>query len=72
MARSSNQAERDLRPAKTQQKISGLLRHKKPPATGTPSAATHPPPRKHGHDIFTAIRDALAGIPWMPPVTATA
>ena len=26
MARSSNQAERDLRPAKTQQKISGRLR----------------------------------------------
>ena len=41
----SNQAERDLRPVKTQQKISGRTSaRRKPPATATPSAATHPPP----------------------------
>ena len=40
----SSQAERDLRPAKTQQKISGRLARAKPPATVTPSAATSPPP----------------------------
>ena len=22
---------------------------------------------KHGHPVFTAIRDALTGNPWMPP-----
>jgi hypothetical protein len=26
--------------------------------------------RKHHADIITAIRDALAGNPWMPPVPA--
>ena len=40
----SNQAERDLRPAKTQEKISGRLGQNKPPASATPSAATSPPP----------------------------
>ena len=44
----SNQAERDLRPSKTQQKISGRLRSRRRPATGTPSAATHPPPSSTG------------------------
>jgi hypothetical protein len=27
---------------------------------------------KHGIAIFTAIRDALAGNPWIPPIPATA
>ncbi len=27
---------------------------------------------KHGHHIFTAIRDALAGNPWIPPVPVAA
>ena len=40
----SNQAERDLRPAKTQQKISAGSAPSRPPATGTSSAATSPPP----------------------------
>ncbi len=40
----SNQAERDVRPAKTQQKISGRLRSGKPQGTGTRSVATSPPP----------------------------
>ena len=46
----SNQAERDLRPSKTQQKISGLWNsaRRKPPATGTPSADTPPPPPSTG------------------------
>jgi transposase len=63
----SNQAERDLRPAKTTQKISGRLRsvtatRDRYAIRGYASTAA-----KHGHDIFTAIRDALAGNPWMPP-----
>ena len=68
----NNQAERDLRPAKTQQKISGRLRSE----TTTRDryairgyASTAP---KHGPDAFTAIRDALAGNPWMPPIPAEA
>ena len=27
---------------------------------------------KHGHQVFTAIRDALAGNPWIPPIPADA
>jgi len=68
----SNQAERDLRPAKTQQKISGRLRSDKTTrdryaVRGYGSTAV-----KHGTDVFTAIRDALAGNPWTPPVPASA
>ena len=64
----SNQAERDLRPAKTQQKISGRLRSEKAArdryaVRGYASTAV-----KHGIDALTAIRDALTGNPWMPPV----
>jgi transposase len=68
----SNQAERDLRPAKAQQKISGRLRfvtttRDRYAVRGYASTAA-----KHGHDIFTAVYDALTGNPWMPPVPATA
>jgi hypothetical protein len=64
----SNDAERDLRPAKTQQKISGRLRSEQ--ATrhryairGCLSTAT-----KHGINVLAALRDALEGHPWMPPI----
>jgi hypothetical protein len=68
----SNQAERDLRPAKTQQKISGRLRSEaatrdRYAVRGYASTAA-----KHGHQIFTAIRDALSGNPWIPPVPVDA
>ena len=68
----NNQAERDARPAKTQQKISGRLRSEaatrhRYAVRGYASTAA-----KHGHAIFTAIRDALAGHPWIPPVPADA
>jgi Transposase IS66 family len=64
----SNQAERDLRPAKTQQKISGRLRSE--------TAARHryaicgyiSTAAKHGEDIITAIRDALGGNPLDAPI----
>ena len=69
----SNQAERDPRPAKTQQKISGrefrsetTTRHRNA-IRGYASTA-----RKHGIDVFTAIKDALAGNPRIPPIPAMA
>jgi transposase len=67
----SNQAERDLRPSKTQQKISGRLRSEKTTRDryairGYASTAV-----KHGIAVFTVIRDALAGDPWIPPIPAT-
>ena len=63
----SNDAERDLRPAKTQQKISGRLRSEETTQAryrirGYTSTAT-----KHGADVLTALRDALLGRPWTPP-----
>jgi hypothetical protein len=68
----SNQAERDLRPAKTQQKISGRLRSEtttrdRYAVRGYASTAA-----KHGIAVFTAIRDALAGNAWIPPIPADA
>jgi transposase len=68
----SNQAERDLRPAKTQQKISGRLRSAKTTRDRYAIRGYASTAAKHGHDLFTAIRDALAGNPWMPPVPADA
>jgi transposase len=64
----SNDAERDLRPAKTQQKISGRLRsgettRQRYAIRGYLSTAA-----KHGINVLTALRDALAGHPWMPPI----
>ncbi len=62
----SNQAERDLRQAKPQQKVSGRLRSEKAARDGTrPRLRVHR--RQHGRDALTAIRGALAGNPWMPP-----
>ena len=66
----SNQAERDLRPAKTQQKISGRLRSETATRHRYAIRGYTDTARKHGADIITAIRDALAGNPWMPPIPA--
>ena len=63
----NNQAERDLRPSKTQQKISGRL---------TSEARTQNRYRirgylstaiKHGHNAMQALHDAILGRPWLPP-----
>jgi transposase len=68
----SNQAERDLRPAKTQDKISGRLRSEtalrdRYAIRGYISTAA-----KHHADVLAALRDALLGTPWMPPIPDTA
>ncbi len=64
----SNQAERDLRPAKTQEKISGRLRSEittrhRYAIRGYLSTAA-----KHGASAITVLRDAITGTPWMPPI----
>jgi len=64
----SNQAERDLRPAKTQQKISGRLRSEQVTRDRCAIRGYISTAAKHGAHILTAIRDALAGKPWMPPI----
>ncbi len=68
----SNQAERDLRPAKTQQKISGRLRSETTTRHRYAIRGYASTARKHGIDVFTAIKDALAGNSWIPPIPASA
>jgi hypothetical protein len=66
----NNTSERDLRPLKTQQKISGRLtsdtttRHRLALRSYITTAA------KHGINIMTALHDAITGQPWMPPAPA--
>jgi len=64
----SNQAERDLRPAKTQQKISGRLRSEQATRDRYAIRGYISTAAKHGAHVLTAIHDALAGNPWMPPI----
>lgn len=66
----SNQAERDLRPSKIQQKISGRLTshariQDRYTILGYLSTAA-----EHGLGKITALRDALTGRPWMPALPA--
>jgi transposase len=64
----SNQAERDLRPAKTQQKISGRLRSEQVTRDRYATRGYISTVAKHGAHVLTAIHDALAANPWMPPI----
>ena len=67
----SNQAERDVRPAKTQQKISGRLRSEQATRHRYAVRGYISTAAKHGISVITALRDALAGNPWMPPIPAS-
>jgi transposase len=67
----SSQAERDLRPAKTQQKISGRLRSEKTTRDRYAIRGYASTAAKHGIAVFAVIRDALAGNPWIPPIPAS-
>lgn len=64
----SNQAERDVRPAKTQQKISGRLRSEQVTQHRYAIRGYLSTAAKHHASMLTALRDALQGKPWMPPV----
>jgi transposase len=68
----SNQAERDLRPAKTQQKVSGRLRSEKATRHRYAIRGYISTAAKHGTGVIAALRDALAGNAWMPPIPETA
>ena len=67
----SNQAERDLRPSKTQQKISGRLTCEKRTQDRYTILGYVSTAAKHGIDKITALRDALTGQPWMPAALPT-
>jgi transposase len=66
----SNQAERDLRPSKIQQKISGRLPSEEATENryairGYVSTAV-----KHGLNAMTALRQVLLSRPWLPDLPA--
>lgn len=62
----NNQAERDLRPAKTQLKISGCHHSTTGAAAWLRVRGYISTARKHGINVMTAIRDAVTGNPWTP------
>jgi transposase len=66
----SNQAERDLRPSKIQQKISGRLTSEKRTQDRYTILGYLSTAAKHGLDKFTVLRNALTGKPWMPALPA--
>jgi transposase len=67
----SNQAERDLRPAKTQEKISGRIRSEESARHRYAIRGYISTAAKHHADVLTTLRDAICGNPWMPPIPAS-
>ena len=72
MPPTSNQAERDLRPAKIQQKISGRLTSEKRTQDRYTILGYVSTAAKHGIDKVTALRNALIVQPWMPALPTPA
>ena len=70
VAPTSNQAERDLRPSKIQQKISGRLTSQARTQDRYTILGYLSTAAKHGLDKITVLRDALTGQPWMPALPA--
>ncbi len=66
----NNQAERDLRPVKTQIKISGCHRNSTGARSWLRIRSYISTVRKHGVNVLAALRDAITGNPWRPPVPA--
>jgi transposase len=67
----NNQAERDIRMVKLQPKISGCWRTIPGARTWLTVRSYISTLRKNGIPVLAAIRDALAGNPWMPPPPTT-
>jgi transposase len=68
----SNQAERDLRPGKIQQKISGRLPSEQRTTDRYRIRGYLSTAAKHGHNMIDTLRDAILNQPWMPPDPAPA
>ena len=63
----NNGSERDLRPVKTQIKISGCHRATTGASAWLRVRGYISTVRKHGDDTLTTLRDAITGNPWQPP-----
>jgi transposase len=68
----NNISERDLRPAKTQQKISGRLTSEDITQDRLDIRSYIDTARKCGINAMAALRDAVSGTPWTPPLPAPA
>lgn len=66
----NNISERDLRPTKTQQKISGRLTSEEITQNRLDIRSYIDTARKHGINVMTALRQAITGNPWTPPLPA--
>jgi hypothetical protein len=66
----NNQSERDLRPHKTQQKVSGRLTSEDVTADRLTLRSYVASAVKNGQNALTAIHGALLGNPWIPPAPA--
>lgn len=66
----SNQAERDLRPSKVQQNVSGRLTSEKRTQDRYTIRGVLSTAAKHGLNMITVLGDALRGRPWMPELPA--
>ena len=67
----NNISERDLRPTKTQQKISGRLTSEQVTQDRLDIRSYIDTARKHGINVMTALRRAVIGNPWRPPSLLT-
>jgi len=63
----SNQAERDLRPSKVQQNISGRLTSEQRTKDRYRIRGYLSTAAKHGCNMMDVLRDAIQGRPWVPP-----
>ena len=63
----NNISERDLRPTKTQQKISGRFTSDNITQDRLDIRSYLDTARKHSTNVLTALRQALMGTPWTPP-----
>jgi transposase/uncharacterized coiled-coil protein SlyX len=68
----NNGSERDLRPVKTQIKISGCHRSTTGAQAWLRIRGYISTVRKHRLDVYTALHDAITGNPWKPPVQPSA
>ena len=66
----NNISERDLRPTKTQQKISGRLTSEEVTQDRLDIRGYIDTARKQGADVITTLRQAITGNPWKPPLLA--
>jgi transposase len=64
----NNISERDLRPTKTQQKISGRLTSDEVTQDRLDIRSYIDTARKHGLNVLTVLRQAITGNPWKPPL----